>query len=189
MLLLVGKRLLQDKVSRQWQYYIWLIVILRLLLPFGPERTLPIKTTVRQTVTQAELLPQPIGAPAAGMKKMPIPTEARPHSLPGVGTLLAEHLWLAWLAAALGLLTRKATAYRRFLRCLKAGLTPVSDLALLNRLSIIAGQAGRTSFHTGFRRILHPRYGSCAAPRHPPGNTGAPQPQGGRAPGRRRYSR
>lgn len=37
LILLLGKRLLKDKISRQWQYYIWMIVILRLLLPFGPE--------------------------------------------------------------------------------------------------------------------------------------------------------
>ncbi len=35
--LLLVKRFLKDKISRQWQYYIWLIVVLRLLLPFGPE--------------------------------------------------------------------------------------------------------------------------------------------------------
>ena len=38
--LLLGKRFLKDKISRQWQYYIWLIVLLRLLLPFGPEVSL-----------------------------------------------------------------------------------------------------------------------------------------------------
>ena len=38
--LLLGKRFLKNKISRQWQYYIWLIVLLRLLLPFGPEVSL-----------------------------------------------------------------------------------------------------------------------------------------------------
>ena len=38
--LLLGKRFLKDKISRQWEYYIWLIVLLRLLLPFGPEVSL-----------------------------------------------------------------------------------------------------------------------------------------------------
>ena len=42
--LLFGKRFLKDKISRQWQYYIWLVVILRLLLPFGPEVNLLGKT-------------------------------------------------------------------------------------------------------------------------------------------------
>lgn len=37
LVLLLGKRFLKDRISRQWQYYIWLAVILRLLLPFGPE--------------------------------------------------------------------------------------------------------------------------------------------------------
>ncbi len=38
--LLLGGRLLKNKISRQWQYYIWLIVILRLVLPFGTETSL-----------------------------------------------------------------------------------------------------------------------------------------------------
>ena len=33
-------RLLKGRLGRQWQYYIWLIVVLRLLLPFGPETSL-----------------------------------------------------------------------------------------------------------------------------------------------------
>ncbi len=37
---LAGKRLWKRVFSRQWQYYIWLIVILRLLIPFGPEENL-----------------------------------------------------------------------------------------------------------------------------------------------------
>lgn len=35
-----GVRLLKGRLGRQWQYYIWLIVVLRLLLPFGPEVSL-----------------------------------------------------------------------------------------------------------------------------------------------------
>lgn len=38
--LLFGKRFLKDRISRQWQYYIWLVVIARLLFPFGPEISL-----------------------------------------------------------------------------------------------------------------------------------------------------
>ncbi len=36
LVLLAVKPFLKDKISRQWQYYIWLIVILRLLVPFEP---------------------------------------------------------------------------------------------------------------------------------------------------------
>ena len=38
--LMFGVRLLKGRLGRQWQYYIWLIVVLRLLLPFGPETSL-----------------------------------------------------------------------------------------------------------------------------------------------------
>lgn len=38
--LLVLRHFLKSKISRQWQYYIWLIVIARLLLPFAPDTNL-----------------------------------------------------------------------------------------------------------------------------------------------------
>lgn len=38
--LLSGVRFLKGRLGRQWQYYIWLIVLLRLLLPFGSEASL-----------------------------------------------------------------------------------------------------------------------------------------------------
>lgn len=40
----------KDKVSRQWQYYIWLIVIARLLLPFAPENSKQKQRTVKRKV-------------------------------------------------------------------------------------------------------------------------------------------
>lgn len=39
-ILLLAKKVWKDKISRQWQYYIWLIVILRLIFPFAPETNL-----------------------------------------------------------------------------------------------------------------------------------------------------
>lgn len=39
LLLFLCKPLFRDRTSRRWQYYIWLIVIARLLLPFGPENS------------------------------------------------------------------------------------------------------------------------------------------------------
>lgn len=38
--LLFVVRLLRGKLGRQWQYYVWLIVVFRLFLPFGPEVSL-----------------------------------------------------------------------------------------------------------------------------------------------------
>lgn len=43
LVLLLGGRLWKKKLSRQWQYYIWMVVILRLFLPFGPEASLMVR--------------------------------------------------------------------------------------------------------------------------------------------------
>ena len=156
--LLLGKRFLKNKISRQWQYYIWLIVILRLLLPFGPEVSLLGKTyqAIDQTITQAAPLPSQqhaistpgnIPAPAVDSDQNNENvnsssgdlTAVRP--LQDIRTLFVDHVWLAWLMVALGLLIRKITTYQSFMRYIHAGLTPVSDIKLLDRLSVSAERA------------------------------------------------
>ena len=38
--LLLCRPLYRDRVSRRWQYYIWLVAVARLLLPLAPETSL-----------------------------------------------------------------------------------------------------------------------------------------------------
>ena len=69
--LLLGKPWLRDKISRQWQYYIWLVVVMRLLLPFGPQVNLLGKTykAVDQAITQtAPMTPGSPGLVSRGRK-------------------------------------------------------------------------------------------------------------------------
>lgn len=156
--LLLGKRFLKNKISRQWQYYIWLVVVLRLMLPFGPEVSLLGKTyqAFDLAITQAALLPQQqpstnisenVTVPSATLEqndeKLDGPTEdlTVAHPLQDIGVLLTNHVWLLWLTIALGMLMRKVTIYQGFLRYIKAGMTPVSDIEILDRLSIVAEQS------------------------------------------------
>ncbi|MCL1823797.1 MAG: M56 family metallopeptidase, partial [Oscillospiraceae bacterium] len=37
LVLLVFKPLYKNRLKKSWQYYIWLIVLLRMILPFTPE--------------------------------------------------------------------------------------------------------------------------------------------------------
>ena len=40
LVLFLGKPLFKSRLSRQWQYYIWLVVAARLLLPIAPETSI-----------------------------------------------------------------------------------------------------------------------------------------------------
>ena len=154
--LLLGKRFLKDKISRQWQYYIWLAIVLRLLLPFGPEVSLMGKAyqAVDQAISQTVPLPPQQNAPgynlapAVGAEQHNEPVNSpadditTAHQFQDIGVLLINHIWLVWLVAALGLLIRKITIYQGFMRYIKAGLTPVSDIERLDELSIVAEQSG-----------------------------------------------
>lgn len=158
--LLLGKQCLQNKISRQWQYYIWLVVVLRLLLPFGTEVSLMGKAyqAVDQAISQTAPLPPqqqpPLNVPGSNLapaigtehhnETVSSPTDdvTTAHPLQDIGVLLINQIWLVWLVAALGLLIRKITIYQGFMRYIRAGLTPVSDIERLDGLSIVAEQSG-----------------------------------------------
>mgnify|MGYP001052432070 CR=1 FL=1 len=158
--LLLGKRFLKNKISRQWQYYIWLVVVLRLLFPFGPEDSLMGKAyqAVDQAISQTAPLPPqqqpPLNAPGSNLAPAvgaeqynetvnnPADDVTTAHPLQDIGVLLVNHIWLVWLAAALGLLIRKITIYQGFMRYIRAGSTPISDIERLDELSIVAKQSG-----------------------------------------------
>ncbi len=149
LILLTGRFFWKNRVSRQWQYYIWLAVVLRLLIPFGPEPGLlgGIRQVIDQAVSQ-EASFQPAQLPTDEWTGVQTPAaSAGEHGesvgLPqDAGTALFNRIWLIWLAVAAGLLIRKITIYQGFLRYVRAGMTPVSDLDHLNQLSIAAEQTG-----------------------------------------------
>lgn len=154
LVLFFGKRFLKDKISRQWQYYIWLIVIIRFLLPIGIEINLMGKTyqAIDQAVTQEAALSQQLpsaaiqdsASVAGSVQKTTAPTETLTVAQPfqEVISLLVSHIWLIWLAVALGMLIRKVTIYQSFVRYINSGSTPVSNIDILDRLSITAEQIG-----------------------------------------------
>ncbi len=149
LILFLVKRFLKDKISRQWQYYIWLIVILRLLCPFGLE--INIMEEVYQTVIQSDsLLQQNIYDVSedtdvvVSSEKNGQRTESSEYkrSLWNVISLFMDYIWLIWLAVAAGFMIRKVTIYQSFIRYINAGLVPVSDIEILDRLAVISRQIG-----------------------------------------------
>ena len=140
-LLLCGP-LLRGRVSRRWQYYVWLIAVFRLLLPLSPEAS-PIGTLFREPeAPPAVQAASPYAAetvPArAGTAPKPLPPpqpSVPPPDRAFDGIPPAEALALAWLGGALVLMVWRVSAYLHFLRCLRAGRREVSDPALLDLLA------------------------------------------------------
>lgn len=149
--LCLGRSLLKDRLSKRWQYYIWLAAIARLLLPFTPEVSL-VGTLFQQMedVTQMEvhLAPGEQAEPAgiSGMGGAPLRENVppAPASRPAGDMLSAvpQYLCLAWLGAALLLLIRKITVYQGFVKYIRAGRAEVSDIDLLDRFAQIEEEMG-----------------------------------------------
>ena len=140
LLLTLLRPLVRERISRRWQYYIWLLVIARLLLPVGGLEAPAKIETAGPAAAPFLSLPE---AEQEDVETRP-PGEAAPEfddSLK-LRTAVRENLWVVWLAGALALLIRKATAYQSFLRYLRAGWAPVEDPALLDLAARIGAEAG-----------------------------------------------
>lgn len=131
LLLFLGKRIWRDRVSRQWQYYIWIVVVLRLLLPYGAEIRVmngPIQS-ISQTVVQA-VSPAQTEETGTAQKEMTsmVNTEKSQEKDREVTVVLRRFAafltayggWL-WIAAVFAMLLRKITVYQSFVEYVRAG--------------------------------------------------------------------
>ncbi|MCE3201095.1 M56 family metallopeptidase [Paenibacillus sonchi] len=147
-LIMLGiKPFVKKRLSQTWQYYIWLVVIFRFLLPFTPEVTLIGGLSAHfqnMAVMSAEMdEKKPVegnGANLADQSADPLPvtnqvlqnTGTETSTKPTYWNDILNNLWVIWLAAALILLLRKVRSYRRFIRFVRLGTNKVADQALLN---------------------------------------------------------
>ena len=145
LVLLLCKPLYKNRLSRQWQYYIWLIVIARLLLPFTPETSLvgnlfrkvdfSIVQISTNESTDSHLSPKTDFAEHDTFPKnqVDMTTEEFPEF---------EICVLVWLMVSVGLLIRKATIYQSFVKYINAGRMEVTDMRLWEQLGKLVEQAG-----------------------------------------------
>ncbi len=170
LVLLLGKPFLRDRISKRWQYYIWLVVIARLLLPFSPEKNLMgvLFEQAARTGLSAES--------ASGEKEtyksienigsrdddgvdvyeeegvLSDETGLSPEQsektawLSGAATGLFYHIedyiGMIWISMAMILLIWKIAGYQNFVRSIKAGSEEVSDIEFLNILAAAQEQMG-----------------------------------------------
>lgn len=149
LLLILGLKLVyQNKFSRRWQYYIWIIVVLRFLLPFSPDTTLVGNLFERFDTTDITTAKENSESPAtpAAVKTDKVPSQTpapmRTHAAKEIVTVTAHnsmnvsvYLFFLWAVPALVLFVRKITVYQGYIRYIKAYSTEVSDIKTLNQLS------------------------------------------------------
>ena len=142
LLLILGlKPLYKNKFSKRWQYYIWIVVALRFLLPFTPDTTiigsLFEKFDTTAITNEIPANPNvPVPADTGNSKAEPIQTN-REITTAAMREPVDKYvcLFFIWSALALVLFVRKVTVYQGFIQYIKAGNKEVSDIKILNLLS------------------------------------------------------
>ena len=142
LLLILGlKPLYKNKFSKRWQYYIWIVVALRFLLPFTPDTTiigsLFEKFDTAAITNEIPTNPNvPVPADTGNSKAEPIQTN-REITTAAMREPFNKYvcLFFIWSALALVLFVRKVTVYQGFIQYIKAGNKEVSDIKILNLLS------------------------------------------------------
>ncbi len=149
--ILLIRPVIKNRLSRRWQYGIWLVAAARLLLPFTPQESL-MGTLFQTGQTQDdfqlkedhEFSENPgwsVFMSEPGMQEEEGYGKVQTVFLDAVNMLLT-YLWLVWLGVALLLLMRKITVYQSFMNYLKAGREEVTDISQLDTLAQIGERAG-----------------------------------------------
>ena len=161
LLLLLLRPLFKNRLSKRWQYYIWLVVVARLMLPFAPETNLigALFQGIDKGVGQMELVTPPAqqgdaAAPQDGLipggetggqdspkSESQEPTGPADHPSRNLVATLWQNLWLGWLVMALILFIRKVTVYQSFVKYIRAGCVEIADIDRLERFGKLVEQS------------------------------------------------
>lgn len=150
LLLFLLQSLCRERLSKRWQYYIWLVAVVRLLFPFAPETNL--MTTFFQGIDRAAQQSDLLSPDArqsgivdttqademsAGQTDLHSertdPTESSGDLTGNIVPTVWKNVWLIWPVTALILFIRKITVYQDFVKYIRAGCVEVANIDLLER--------------------------------------------------------
>ena len=149
-ILFLCKPLYVERLSKRWQYYIWLIVIVRLLLPLSLEVNF-VGNAFNEISQSNIIIFEEVEAPKTGSEapntvnnggtiSSGMDSEiqaAPPFPQYNIFTTMLPNLWFIWLLVAIVLFVRKITIYQSFVRYTKAGCVEVSGINNLERFGKI----------------------------------------------------
>lgn len=133
-LLFLIRPLFRKRLSRTWQYYIWLVVILRLIIPWSPQMNFVgqvFERTQQRIISQAEQAKN-----LQSIEKFWIaegddaPQKRKAQNAILNLPLLITCIWVIWLSAFIMILVRKITGYRSFVQFVKAGRRSINNKAI-----------------------------------------------------------
>lgn len=151
-ILFLFRPLYKNRLSQKWQYYIWLVVIARLLLPFTVGFNI-MENIFGQVYSEFAHIETESNAKAEkgktdslvidstdnsdksdSISKIQNADEKNPQPVKKrIGQLfqfIGDNIFYVWLAIALVLFTRKIAIYQGFIRYLKAGCTEAGSLCM-----------------------------------------------------------
>jgi len=138
LLLILGlKQFYKNRFSKRWQYYIWIIVVFRFLLPFTPDTTI-VGSLFEKFDTTSTINPNmPVIADTSNNEREQERENANINTTTVIHNPLSAYtgIFLVWAVLVLVLFVRKITLYQGFVQYIKAGNTEVSDIQTLNLLS------------------------------------------------------
>lgn len=162
LLLLLFRPLYRNRLSKSWQYYIWIVVILRLLLPVTPETSLAgslfsleemrgtdstaaPESPNDQSMTAYNTIKHEAGSSddlirdATTAENSPSASAVSPNK-EAYNEDHSQIFFFLWLTGALLLFVRKLTVYQSFVKYVDAGSRPLEDIGLLENFGHIMEQ-------------------------------------------------
>lgn len=161
LILLLCKPLVKDKLSKRWQYYIWLVVVARLLLPFASETNLVgtlfqyfdqamVQTDIgirpeqqSPVLSETDYSDQGNVPGQVGLGDVEQPGVVK-LTTPGIFDMVKQNVaavsLLVWLIVAACLLIRKVTIYQSFVKYIQAGRTEIADIQLWEHVGKLVEQ-------------------------------------------------
>lgn len=154
LILLTIKPFIRNKLSQTWQYYIWLIVIFRFLIPFTPEVSIvgELSRNIQNIANPSVAVTGETNPSINANDEYPIlqdlPLQDDKMKTPAQPTYwrdILNNIWILWISIALILFVHKVASYRSFARFVRLGMKKISDTHILDiyRAVLVAANVKR----------------------------------------------
>ncbi len=150
LVLFLIKPLIKNRLSKRCQYYIWLIIILRFLIPFTPETSvvgslfyyLDNNTVYSTALVEKEQIQAQTDNFSERVVSQNTDNAIFSESSSNYWNDIKSSIWLLWLGVAVLFFVRKVTSYHSFIRYVKAGTHRIEEERFLRVYKKVITEVG-----------------------------------------------